>query len=136
MYIYIQCVVAASSPPVAVAPRSPSASLIPLWNLCWLSVSAGFQIPSALLQSCVIFNQLYVKVIFRRQFWAAYVPCDAQHRDAVQLTFEQIDLIQRLTDKYHPQLTLCTSAEGKRPATHSTRYRKDITVRACHALGH
>ncbi|CAH2066707.1 unnamed protein product, partial [Iphiclides podalirius] len=48
------------------------------------------------------------------QFWAAYVPCDAQHRDAVQLTFEQIDLIQRLTDKYHPQLTLCTSADGFR----------------------
>lgn len=47
------------------------------------------------------------------QFWAAYVPCDAQHRDAVQLTFEQIDLIQRLTDKYHPQLTLCTSADGE-----------------------
>lgn len=51
--------------------------------------------------------------IFFKQFWAAYVPCDAQHRDAVQLTFEQIDLIQRLTDKYQPQLTFCTSADGK-----------------------
>lgn len=51
--------------------------------------------------------------IFSYQFWAAYVPCDAQYRDAVQLTFEQIDLIQRLTDKYHPQLTFCTSADGK-----------------------
>lgn len=46
------------------------------------------------------------------QFWAAYVPCDSQHRDAVQLTFEQIDVIRRLTEQYQPTLTLCTSAEG------------------------
>lgn len=72
----------------------------------------------ALLKSCMIFNQLNVRVILCCQFWAAYVPCDAQHRDAVQLTFEQIDLIQRLTEKYHPQLTLCTSAEGKQPHGH------------------
>uniref|UniRef100_A0A1A9X0U5 Uncharacterized protein n=1 Tax=Glossina brevipalpis TaxID=37001 RepID=A0A1A9X0U5_9MUSC len=26
------------------------------------------------------------------RFWAAYVPCEAQHRDAVQLTLEQIDM--------------------------------------------
>lgn len=60
------------------------------------------------------FSGLFHRYVFVcYQFWAAYVPCDAQHRDAVQLTFEQIDLIQRLTDKYHPQLTLCTSADGK-----------------------
>jgi len=47
------------------------------------------------------------------QFWAAYVPCEAQHRDAVQLTLEQIDVIKRLTDRYSPQLTTCTSAQGK-----------------------
>lgn len=57
--------------------------------------------------------KLFILLISSNQFWAAYVPCDAQHRDAVQLTFEQIDLIQRLTDKYHPQLTFCTSADGK-----------------------
>ncbi|KAG4072428.1 hypothetical protein HA402_004360 [Bradysia odoriphaga] len=44
------------------------------------------------------------------QFWAAYVPCEAQHKDAVQLTLEQIDVIIRLTEKYSPQLTTCTSA--------------------------
>lgn len=46
------------------------------------------------------------------QFWAAYVPCDSQYKDAVQLTLEQIDVIRRLTELYHPSLTLCTSAEG------------------------
>ncbi|KAG8285296.1 hypothetical protein J6590_083144 [Homalodisca vitripennis] len=45
------------------------------------------------------------------QFWAAYVPCESQFKDAVQLTLEQIDVIKRLTDKYHPPLTYCTSAK-------------------------
>lgn len=47
------------------------------------------------------------------QFWAAYVPCEAQHKDAVQITLEQIDVIIRLTEKYTTQLTLCSSASGK-----------------------
>ncbi|KAK9888933.1 hypothetical protein WA026_001152 [Henosepilachna vigintioctopunctata] len=45
------------------------------------------------------------------KFWAAYVPCDSQHKDAVQLTLEQIDVIRRFTELYHPRLTLCTSSE-------------------------
>ncbi|XP_054283198.1 dipeptidase 1-like [Macrosteles quadrilineatus] len=45
------------------------------------------------------------------QFWAAYVPCESQFKDAVQLTLEQIDVIKRLTDKYSPPLTYCTSAK-------------------------
>ncbi|RZF46862.1 hypothetical protein LSTR_LSTR008243 [Laodelphax striatellus] len=44
------------------------------------------------------------------QFWAAYVPCESQFKDAVQLTLEQIDVIKRLTDKYSPPLTFCASS--------------------------
>ncbi|XP_014358294.2 uncharacterized protein LOC106710682 [Papilio machaon] len=69
------------------------------------------------------------------QFWAAYVPCDAQHRDAVQLTFEQIDLIQRLTDKYHPQLTLCTSADDIMTAHANHRLCSLVGVEGGHAIG-
>ncbi|KAL3280679.1 hypothetical protein HHI36_003916 [Cryptolaemus montrouzieri] len=47
------------------------------------------------------------------EFWAAYVPCDSQYKDAVQLTLEQIDVIRRFTELYHPRLTLCTSSEGE-----------------------
>jgi len=61
-----------------------------------------------LLCSTLIYSHL---ALF--QFWAAYVPCEAQHRDAVQLTLEQIDVIKRLTDRYSPQLTTCTSSDGK-----------------------
>ncbi len=34
------------------------------------------------------------------QFWVAYAPCGSQHRDAVQITLEQIDLIKRLVNQY------------------------------------
>ncbi|XP_039764788.1 uncharacterized protein LOC120637178 [Pararge aegeria] len=69
------------------------------------------------------------------QFWAAYVPCDAQHRDAVQLTFEQIDLIQRLTDKYHPQLTFCSSADDILSAHANHRLCSLVGVEGGHAIG-
>lgn len=56
-------------------------------------------------------NFIIVLIVFI-QFWAAYVPCEAQYKDAVQLTLEQIDVIIRLTDKYSKDLRICTSAEG------------------------
>lgn len=40
------------------------------------------------------------------------MPCEAQYKDAVQLTLEQIDLIIRLTEKYSTDLRICTSADG------------------------
>ena len=46
------------------------------------------------------------------QFWAAYVPCESQHLNAVQLTLEQIDLIKRLIDKYEQHLQFASSAKG------------------------
>lgn len=48
------------------------------------------------------------------QFWSAYVPCSAQHLDAVTLALEQVDVIRRLVDKYPRHMALVTSAEGKR----------------------
>ncbi|CAG9099284.1 unnamed protein product [Plutella xylostella] len=69
------------------------------------------------------------------QFWAAYVPCDAQHRDAVQLTFEQIDLIQRLTEQYQPQLKLCTTADDIIAAHANHRICSLVGVEGGHAIG-
>ncbi|XP_010960808.1 dipeptidase 2 isoform X1 [Camelus bactrianus] len=45
------------------------------------------------------------------QFWSAYVPCQTQERDAVRLTLEQIDLIQRMCASY-AELELVTSVEA------------------------
>lgn len=43
----------------------------------------------------------------------AYAPCGAQHKDAVQVTLEQIDLIKRLVESYPQQLQLVKTSEGK-----------------------
>lgn len=43
--------------------------------------------------------------------FAAYVLCKAQGMDAVRLTLEQIDVIQRMCTEY-PALELVTSAKG------------------------
>ncbi|XP_016963811.1 uncharacterized protein LOC108033751 [Drosophila biarmipes] len=69
------------------------------------------------------------------QFWAAYVPCEAQHRDAVQLTLEQIDVIKRLTDRYSPQLTTCTSAQDIIDAHKNQQLCSLTGVEGGHSLG-
>ncbi|XP_062327627.1 dipeptidase 2 isoform X1 [Osmerus eperlanus] len=50
------------------------------------------------------------------QMFAAYVLCKAQGMDAVRLTLEQIDVIQRMCTEY-PALELITSAKGLRDST-------------------
>uniref|UniRef100_A0A6P7F1P1 Dipeptidase n=1 Tax=Diabrotica virgifera virgifera TaxID=50390 RepID=A0A6P7F1P1_DIAVI len=67
-------------------------------------------------------------------FWAAYVPCDSQYKDAVQLTLEQIDVIRRLTDQYNPRLTLCTSSEEIKSAYKRRQLCSLIGVEGGHSL--
>ena len=43
----------------------------------------------------------------------AYSPCGSQHKDAVQITLEQIDLIKRLMADYSKHLQLVTTANGE-----------------------
>ncbi|CAD1477237.1 unnamed protein product, partial [Heterotrigona itama] len=43
-------------------------------------------------------------------FWAAYVPCESQHLNAVQLTLEQVDLIKRLIEKYSQHMQFAASS--------------------------
>ena len=47
------------------------------------------------------------------QLWVAYAPCGSQHKDAVQITLEQIDLIKRLIEQYSSTLHYVTSSEGQ-----------------------
>ena len=48
------------------------------------------------------------------QLWVAYSPCGSQHKDAVQITLEQIDLIKRLMADYSQHLQLVTTANGEK----------------------
>ena len=47
------------------------------------------------------------------QFWAAYVPCESQYKNAVQMTLEQVDLIKRVVRQYSDYLSLALTAEGE-----------------------
>ncbi|XP_053695316.1 uncharacterized protein LOC128742857 [Sabethes cyaneus] len=69
------------------------------------------------------------------QFWAAYVPCEAQHKDAVQITLEQIDVIRRLTERYSPHLTACTSVRDIVEAHKNHQMCSLIGVEGGHSLG-
>ncbi|XP_012993711.2 dipeptidase 1 [Esox lucius] len=46
------------------------------------------------------------------QFWAAYVPCETQYKDAVRQTLEQIDVIHRMCKKYPEAFMFATSKKG------------------------
>lgn len=47
------------------------------------------------------------------QFWVAYVSCKTQHKDAVERTMQQIDVIKRLIKAYPDHLQYATTADGK-----------------------
>ena len=53
------------------------------------------------------------KTPFFFQLWVAYAPCGSQHKDAVQVTLEQMDLIKRLAEAYPKHLKLVLTADGK-----------------------
>lgn len=46
------------------------------------------------------------------KFWVAYVGCETNHKDAVERTLEQIDVIKRLVAKYNESMQLVTEADG------------------------
>lgn len=50
--------------------------------------------------------------IFFFQFWVAYVGCNSNYKDAVELTLDQIDVIKRLVAMNPNDLKLVTTANG------------------------
>ena len=44
------------------------------------------------------------------QFWAAFIPCSSQFKDALQMTLEQIDVIKRFVGKNQDSMTFVKSA--------------------------
>lgn len=47
------------------------------------------------------------------QFWVAYVDCKTQHKDAVERTLQQIDVIKRLVQAHPNHLHYATTADGR-----------------------
>lgn len=69
------------------------------------------------------------------QFWSAYVPCEAQFLDAVQLTLEQIDMVRRLTAKYSTKLRLVTSSDELEKAYKDEVIASLVGIEGGHSIG-
>ncbi|KAK4876800.1 hypothetical protein RN001_009306 [Aquatica leii] len=69
------------------------------------------------------------------QFWSAYVPCGAQHLDAVQLMLEQIDAIRRLMDMNSKYFALVKSSNEILETHKQGKIASLIGVEGGHAIG-
>lgn len=69
------------------------------------------------------------------QFWSAYVPCESQYLDAVQLTLEQIDVIKRLANNYKKDLELVYSAKEIVDVHQTGKIASLIGIEGGHSLG-
>ncbi|XP_061450673.1 dipeptidase 1 [Rhineura floridana] len=68
------------------------------------------------------------------QFWAAYVPCDTQNKDAVKRTLEQIDVIHRMCHQYPDDFECVTDSAGIQNAFRSRRVASLIGVEGGHSI--
>ncbi|KAM4612473.1 dipeptidase 1 isoform 2-T2 [Discoglossus pictus] len=68
------------------------------------------------------------------QFWAAYVPCDTQGKDAVKRTLEQIDIVHRMCEKYPSEFMFVHSAAGISEAFKQKKVASLIGVEGGHSI--
>ncbi|KAK9392618.1 dipeptidase 1 [Crotalus adamanteus] len=68
------------------------------------------------------------------QFWAAYVPCDTQNKDAVKQTLEQIDVIHRMCHQYPDAFDCVTNTAGIRETLGTQRVASLIGVEGGHSI--
>ncbi|XP_076249858.1 dipeptidase 1 [Calliopsis andreniformis] len=68
------------------------------------------------------------------QFWAAYVSCEAQYKDALQLTLRQIDVIKRLVNRYPNELQFVREAKDIEAAWSSGKIASMIGVEGGHSI--
>ncbi|XP_026022089.1 dipeptidase 1 [Astatotilapia calliptera] len=68
------------------------------------------------------------------QFWAAYVPCDTQYKDAVRQTLEQIDVIHRMCQKYPEIFMFASSSQDILKAFNMNKTASLIGVEGGHSL--
>ncbi|XP_051884260.1 dipeptidase 1-like [Pristis pectinata] len=68
------------------------------------------------------------------QFWVAYVPCNAQNKDAVRHTLEQIDVIKRMIEMFPEDFQLATTADGIMQVFKSGKIASLIGVEGGHGI--
>ncbi|XP_033897709.3 dipeptidase 1 [Acipenser ruthenus] len=68
------------------------------------------------------------------QFWAAYVPCESQYKDAVRQTVEQIDVVHRLCRLYPNDLMFARSTDDILSAFQQNKTASLIGVEGGHSI--
>ncbi|XP_028257942.1 dipeptidase 1 [Parambassis ranga] len=68
------------------------------------------------------------------QFWSAYVPCDAQYKDAVRQTLEQIDVVHRMCQKYPETFMFATNSQEIMEAFEMNKTASLIGVEGGHSI--
>lgn len=68
------------------------------------------------------------------QFWAAYVPCDTQYKDAVRQTLEQIDIVHEMCNKYPDDFMFAASSDDIQKAFKQNKTASLIGVEGGHSL--
>ena len=69
------------------------------------------------------------------QLWVAYAPCGSQHKDAVQVTLEQIDLIKRFVAQYPEHMRFANDSAGLSEAHAEGKVASLISVESGHSIG-
>jgi len=69
------------------------------------------------------------------QFWSAYMGCESQDKDAVQLFLEQVDVVKQLVSYYPNDLAWATTADQIDEAFASGRIASLVGVESGHAIG-
>ncbi|KAL7866545.1 hypothetical protein AOLI_G00143590 [Acnodon oligacanthus] len=68
------------------------------------------------------------------QFWAAYVACDTQYKDALRQTLEQIDVIHRMVQKYPEDFMFAASSQDIMEAFAKNKTASLIGVEGGHSI--
>jgi len=69
------------------------------------------------------------------QFWAAYVSCNSQYKDAVRLSLNQVDTIKKMVARYPDTFQWVTTAQGIEDAFKAGKIGSLIGLEGGHSIG-
>lgn len=68
------------------------------------------------------------------QFWANYVTCDGQYKDAVRMTLDQMDVIKKYVARYPDTFTFVTTAQGILDAFNNGKIASLVGLEGGHSI--